>query len=544
MNDYKEISTVDEKQQNTLWMKGKCFVLTGGFGEEGAENITKLIADAGGYTQHKVTPDVDYVIWYPYGFGETKKLKQAQEFNGQGAGIDIYSMEEFVCLLNGDKIESSVVQCNYTIHHIADYLAQKDPDMIEAYLRTYGIKSQKNQRILLELLKSYNRASVLRQKTWFDTVAQTEGLLYELYKAAALYFARIHNLELASDLCLKMEKEAIFCGKSEVAVSEDLSFLQGKIEQYRKKPYWPKSLQQRLELSKVYDENGIPHPLPEENGTSQMCAAGNWVTPLADAKLEEISSEINSIDYTSDEDGKYTAFVDINAFNINGLGSRTIQALLDLGLVKTFGDVFRLKSHWMALVSGNILSEKTAVKIMDSIEKAREISDLKFLTALHIPGIREDAARRLLKQWSIHDLLKMGKDPENLYQLTSAKGIGPQLSASFFLWFENDDNVEMLTDLLKEVTIREKSKEETRSRCAGLTFVTTGKLYFYKNRDALKQYILSEGGSFSEKLGANVSYLINNDLNSPSSKNKKAKSLGIPIISEQQFLNQFSDGGV
>ena len=239
---------MDEKQQNTLWMKGKCFVLTGGFGEEGAENITKLIADAGGYTQHKVTPDVDYVIWYPYGFGETKKLKQAQEFNGQGAGIDIYSMEEFVCLLNGDKIESSVVQCNYTIHHIADYLAQKDPDMIEAYLRTYGIKSQKNQRILLELLKSYNRASVLRQKTWFDTVAQTEGLLYELYKAAALYFARIHNLELASDLCLKMEKEAIFCGKSEVAVSEDLSFLQGKIEQYRKKPYWPKSLQQRLEL--------------------------------------------------------------------------------------------------------------------------------------------------------------------------------------------------------------------------------------------------------------------------------------------------------
>ena len=138
----------------------------------------------------------------------------------------------------------------------------------------------------------------------------------------------------------------------------------------------------------------------------------------------------------------------------------------------------------------------------------------------------------------------MGKDPENLYQLTSAKGIGPQLSASFFLWFENDDNVEMLTDLLKEVTILEKSKEETRSRCAGLTFVTTGKLYFYKNRDALKQYILSEGGSFSEKLGANVSYLINNDLNSPSSKNKKAKSLGIPIISEQQFLNQFSDGGV
>ena len=182
--------------------------------------------------------------------------------------------------------------------------------------------------------------------------------------------------------------------------------------------------------------------------------------------------------------------------------------------------------------------------MMDSIEKARQISDLKFLTALHIPGIREDAARRILKQWSIHELLKMGEHPESLYQLTAAEGIGPQISACFFLWFENDANVEMLKDLLKEVTIREQSKEETGNRCAGLTFVTTGKLYFYKNRDALKQYIFSEGGNFSEKLGANVSYLINNDLNSPSSKNKKAKSLGIPIISEQQFLDEFSDGAV
>jgi DNA ligase (NAD+) len=236
--------------------------------------------------------------------------------------------------------------------------------------------------------------------------------------------------------------------------------------------------------------------------------------------------------------------VDINAFDIKGLGSRTIQTLLDLGMVKSFGDIFRLERYRSTLVTGKVLTEKTAAKMMDSIEKARQISDLKFLTALHIPGIREDAARRILKQWSIHDLLKMGEHSENLYQLTAAEGIGPQVSACFFLWFENDSNVEMLKDLLKEVTIREQSKEETGNRCAGLTFVTTGKLYFYKNRDALKQYIFSEGGNFSETLNANVSYLINNDLNSPSSKNKKAKSLGIPIISEQQFLDEFSDGAV
>lgn len=535
---------MEEVNQNTLWMKGKSFVLTGGFGEEGAENISKLIAGGGGYTQHKVIPSVDYVIWYPEGFGETKKLKQAQEFNGQGAGIGIYSLEEFVCLLNGDRIESSVEQCNDTIHHIAGYLAQKDPDVIEAYLEKYGIESQDNQRTLLELLKCYNRTSILRQKKWFDTVAQTEGMLYELYKAAALYFARIHDLEVASDLCLKMEKEAVLCGKSEDTLEEDLSFLHRKIDLYRKKPYWPKNLQQRMELSKVYDEKSILHPRPKENSSGQMYAAGNRMTPLTNSKVEELSSEINNVDYSSDEDGKYTAFVDINAFNISGMGSRMIQTLLDLGMVKSFGDIFRLNRYRNALVSGKIMSEKTAAKIVDSIEKARQISDLKFLIALHIPGIREDAARRILKQWSIHDLLKMGEHSENLYQLTAAEEIGPQVSACFFLWFENDSNVEMLKDLLKEVTIREQSKEETGKRCEGLTFVTTGKLYSYKNRDALKQYIFSEGGNFSETLNANVSYLINNDLNSPSSKNKKAKSLGIPIISEQQFLDEFSDGAV
>ena len=84
------------------------------------------------------------------------------------------------------------------------------------------------------------------------------------------------------------------------------------------------------------------------------------MTPLTNSKVEELSSEINSVDYSSDEDGKYTAFVDINAFNISGLGSRTIQTLLDLGMVKTFGDIFRLKRYWRTLVSGKVLSEKKA----------------------------------------------------------------------------------------------------------------------------------------------------------------------------------------
>lgn len=556
---------MDENQQNTAWMKGKCFVLTGGFNEEGVDYMTSLIAEAGGYTQRTVTPDVDYVIWNPYFFGETAKLKQAQEFNGQGANIAIYNLDEFVALMNGDSVESEVIQCNYAIDHIAEYLSRSNPEIVEAYLETHGLQVGSNQWILMDLLKSYNRTSILPQQKWCYRIWETEGLIYNLYKMASLYFTRIHDLEKAADLCGRLLGAELAIGQSNASIAEDQAFLLEKIERYRKKPYWPKNARQRVEIVEIYDQNGIPHPMIDAYGnviapaprarkaaseTSveekpvRMRSAEHRMVPLTDEKLDELRTSMGSIDYTLDDDNKYSAFVDSDAFHIDGIGSKTIGILLDTGLVKSFGDIFRLKNHREELIAGKILPEQIVDRLLNSIERAREISDIRFLTALHIPGLGEDSCRKILKQYAIHDLLKLGEAQEDLYQLTDVPGIGVQISASFFLWFENETNTEMLRDLLQEITIREESKAEIGSRCSGLTFVTTGKVFVFKNRDALKQYVFSQGGEFSETLNKDTSYLINNDLDSPSAKNKKANKLGIPIISEQQFIEMFGDGSL
>ena len=108
------------------------------------------------------------------------------------------------------------------------------------------------------------------------------------------------------------------------------------------------------------------------------------------------------------------------------------------------------------------------------------------------------------------------------------------------LWFENEANVEMLDDLLREVTIREESREEKGTLCEGLVFVVTGDVHIYSKRQELKDYIISQGGELSGSVSKNTSFLINNDLDSPSAKNKKAHDLGVPIISEEQFIERFT----
>lgn len=491
-------------ENNKSWMKDKCFVLTGGYSDEGDEEISSIICEGGGYLEHKVTPETDYLIWYPSFFGETIKLKQAQQFNGQGANIQIYSLDEFLCLLNGEPVESNIVQRRDTIDHIAGYLAKTAPATVERYLEENGMTRPDCQWTLLELLKSYNCTSMLLQRRWCEKICETSGLIYPLYKAAALYFARIHELGKAEELRQQLQSAALASNKSSTAIENDLSYLQGKIALYKKVHYWPKNAQQRLDLAKIYDAAGIPHPMVDEYGNvlgkKDMRSFAYSAEPLEEEKIEELRAAISNTDYTSDEDSKYSAFVSSSAFNIAGIGEKTIHTLLDIGLVQSYGDIFRLKEHKEELLASKLFTVNTIDRMLDSIEKSREISDIKFLTALHIPGISDYFARSILKEYDIHTLLVMGEAQEDLYQLTAAEGIGSQLSAQFFLWFENDANTEVLKDLMQEITIREENKAETGSRCARLTFVTTGKVFIFKNRDALKQYVYSQGGVFSETI--------------------------------------------
>ena len=118
-------------------------------------------------------------------------------------------------------------------------------------------------------------------------------------------------------------------------------------------------------------------------------------------------------------------------------------------------------------------------------------------------------------------------------------GIGPEKSASFITWMKDEDNLAMLHRLLDEVSISQQQSSPTGNSCEGLTFVITGDVHHYSNRNALKAYIESQGGRVAGSVSGATSFLINNDVTSTSGKNQKAQQLGIPIISEDEFIERF-----
>ena len=133
----------------------------------------------------------------------------------------------------------------------------------------------------------------------------------------------------------------------------------------------------------------------------------------------------------------------------------------------------------------------------------------------------------------------MAVNAESEDVFSSIDGIGPEKSSSFVRWFQNETNRKDYEDLLGEIEVVSTKIKAEGNRCEGLTFVVTGDVYQYKNRNELKAYIESQGGKVTGSVSKSTKFLINNDVNSTSSKNTKAKSLGIPILSEQDFIDQF-----
>ena len=157
--------------------------------------------------------------------------------------------------------------------------------------------------------------------------------------------------------------------------------------------------------------------------------------------------------------------------------------------------------------------------------------------------------KRLLAAHKLEDLMKIvrGEDntgplfaPDKVAILSAIPGIGPEKARQFVAWFENEANIKVYDKLMSEVNIKQAQSASVGELCKGLTFVITGDVNHYKNRNDLKAYIESEGGKVTGSVSKSTSYLINNDINSTSTKNKKANQLGIPIISENDFIDRFT----
>lgn len=236
---------------------------------------------------------------------------------------------------------------------------------------------------------------------------------------------------------------------------------------------------------------------------------------------------------------KFGRFVSKEGINIDGLSEQTIQKFINLGWVREYADLFHLNNHASELRTMEGFGDKSVSKLLIAIEKARNVEAHRLLFALNIPLIGRDVCNRLLSAYQIADLFHTATEATTEDVFATIAGIGPEKSASFVRWMKDKDNYSMLQQLLVELNISQSSSAPTGNSCEGLTFVITGDVHHYKNRNELKTYIESQGGKVTGSVSKSTSFLINNDVESSSGKNKKAKELSIPIISEEDFIARF-----
>lgn len=229
----------------------------------------------------------------------------------------------------------------------------------------------------------------------------------------------------------------------------------------------------------------------------------------------------------------FELFVSRDAMNIDGLSSATMEKLIDRGFIKEYADIFHLEQWKDAIVEMEGFGEKSYQNMIDSIEKARKTTLPRVIYSLGISGIGAANAKMLSKAYAF-DFARMRNSSEE--ELTAVDGIGTVLAKGWIDYFSDSYHNEVVDRLLKELEI-EVEKTNTPLTLEGKTFVITGSVHHFANRNELKAYIEERGGKVTGSVSAKTNYLINNDLTSNSSKNKKARELEIPILSEEQFLD-------
>ena len=236
---------------------------------------------------------------------------------------------------------------------------------------------------------------------------------------------------------------------------------------------------------------------------------------------------------------KFTRFVSKTGMDIDGLSIQTILRFMNEGFIGDFADIYRLSKYTDTIRQMEGFGDKSCENMMRAIEKSRVANPVSFIYALCIPMIGVDAGKKIVAQCGFEGFLeRLGKG----LGFEDIDGIGPEKSGSALLWYENEKNRSSLKELLKEVTIEKVDlKPDKEGKCAGLTFVITGDVHHYKNRDEFKAYVEAGGGKVTGSVTSKTDYLVNNDAQSSSSKNRKAKELGIPIITEDEFVSRFGE---
>lgn len=267
-----------------------------------------------------------------------------------------------------------------------------------------------------------------------------------------------------------------------------------------------------LEIPAVCPACGEPTTLQDVNGVQSLYC----VNPLCSAK------QIKG----------FSHFVSRNAMNIDGLSDATLEKFISMGFLKDLSDIFHLNQHEEAIVEMDGFGQKSYDNLMKSIENARTVAMAKFIYSLGISGIGLANAKVIVSYF--------GQDFERIIhateeELVAVDGIGEVLAKAFCDFFADPQRMQIVNELLAEITF-EKEENNSEQTLEGKTFVITGSVERFANRNELKDYIEKLGGKVTGSVSKNTDYLINNDVTSNSSKNKKARELSIPILSEEEFV--------
>ncbi len=259
------------------------------------------------------------------------------------------------------------------------------------------------------------------------------------------------------------------------------------------------------EPTKIHDENGVEVLFCE----NKQCLA---------KKLKAVS-----------------LFVSRDAMNIDGMSEATIEKFMDKGMLHQLGDLFRIERYREEIVTMEGFGEKSYERLLAAVNEAKHTTASRLLYSLGIPNVGPSNARMICKAFG-QDFDRIRHATEE--ELIEIDGIGGVIAESVVSFFAEDENKRMIDDLLS-VVVLEKENTEDGNSMDGIQFVITGSVNHFANRNEVKELIESRGGKVTGSVTGKTDYLINNDSMSNSSKNKKAKELNIPILTEEEFIEKF-----
>ena len=235
----------------------------------------------------------------------------------------------------------------------------------------------------------------------------------------------------------------------------------------------------------------------------------------------------------------FTLFVSRDAMNIDGLSEATLEKFIARGFIRDFGDIFEIDRYKGEIIQMEGFGEKSYENLIESLNRAKKTELPRVLYALGIPSIGVANAKMICKELG-YDMEKIRHVSEE--ELAAIDGIGPVIAKSFVDYFKKEGRQEKLDHLLSHLELGEAPKQKEEQIFHGMNFVITGSVEHFSNRKEVKEEIEKRGGKVTGSVTSKTNYLINNDTQSSSSKNKKAKELGIPIISEETFIQMMEKG--